>query len=119
MVIPLERDDSTGVAHFFAAGPHVVVNHDVKDGSPIRGIPMELISPPQCPDSLPSVGVVWRQTAPAMSLVPYAILCRCSLDMHALASICRAYNIRVIRASGAKSISKEAYMRAVLKHFFL
>ena len=38
--------------------------------------------------------------------------------MHALASICRAYNIRVIRASGAKSISKEAYMRAVVKHFF-
>ena len=53
-----------------------------------------------------------------MSLVPYAVLCRCSLDVAALRGICRAHQISVVKLRGCKSLTRDAYIIAVIRHFF-
>ena len=121
MVLPLVCEDIGGIVHLHfleQAKVRPVANHSVTDASCFEGVPVESIAPWQCPPQLVNVGIVWRQICALMPLVPYAVLCRCSLDVASLRGICRAHHISVVRLPGSKSLTKDAYIIAVVRHFF-
>ena len=121
LMLPLECDAKDGTNCFYLKpGCRVkrLSNHDVTNASPFQGIPVEELSPHQCPQHLAQVGIAWQQIHPPMDLVPYAILCRCLLDVPALRGICLKHQIAVQRLPHSKSVTKEAYVMALVRHFF-
>ena len=121
LVLPLEHLEIDGTNHFFIQkGVRVkaVSNHDVSLASPFQGIPVEELAPRDCPGELAHVGVAWYQIHPPMDLVRYAVLCRCCLDVRALRCICKAFEVAVQRLPHRKTVTREAYASALVRHFF-
>ena len=123
LALPVVRTPKIHGTHYFHLHSETwkpvfaVANHDVTDASLYQGVPVEIVSPQQVPASLATAGVVWRQVADAMSLVPYAILSRCHWTVKELQAICRAHGISVQPLRRGKSVTRECYIVAMVGHF--